>query len=312
MKKIFLIIAAWGFMFNGCTKENASDYLKEEISDYSKDTYTVNAEVRFKYTIYKDLRGFDKTTVLYYFHGSEGNETAWYRSHKSIINEWRKSGRPSPVVVGITFGERWQLFPKIPGKNKSGYLELFVNEIMPSIEKQINVKVEKRYVMGISMGGANAAQLIFRYPELFEKGVIISPYIYPVSIFSNSKLIDEFVSREYVKKPGAKRWIINKIIGDRKLKLSVYGHIYNLKRDYFPDRESWDKADIFINMKEPPRGSRLKIYISCGYYDDYGFYPGAEKLALKAISLEYPVTWKTLNGGHMIMNDMEVAEFLIY
>lgn len=122
MKKISIIIITWVVMMNGCAKDEPGGFSNEDIADYSKDNYTVNGDVPYNYTINKDLSGFDKTAVLYYFHSSEGDENTWYSSNKAIINEWRKTGKPSPVVVGITFGNRWQLFPKNPEKKRADIL----------------------------------------------------------------------------------------------------------------------------------------------------------------------------------------------
>lgn len=303
MVKKSVILVICGVIMAGCLDKN--------IPDYSIEKFNVDGKIPYKYNVYRDLRGCDNNTILYYMHGFQGDENTWYESNKIIINEWRKSGKPSPVVIGITFGDEWLLIPKNAKKEKSGYLELFVNKIMPAIEKQVNSHITRRYIMGFSMGGANSAQLLFRYPELFEKGVLISPNVFPISVFSNQETINEFARLENSRIPGLKNWIRINFLGIDRLKESVYYHFAKYQSGFVPDPKTWDKIDIIKNMKKPPRNKIVKLYLSCGDTDLNGFYPGAEKLALKAKSLSYSVIWETLHGGHMVSNQNGVAAFLL-
>ena len=69
-----------------------------------------------------------------------------------------------------------------------------------------------------------------------------------------------------------------------------------------------------ITANLPPSNSdsnKPDIYISCGDHDENGFYYGSIDLAKKAISIGYPVEWRSLKGGHMVMNEMEITEFFI-
>lgn len=304
MKRLLTIFISWGIFMTGCSNDDT-------ITGYSGESCRVNSQLPYTYTIYRDLHGCDCSTVLYYFHGKGGNAATWFDSNKDIISEWRKTGKPSPVVVGISFGERWLLIPKNPVKEKSGYLELFVNKIMPHIEKQLGISVSHRYVMGFSMGGANAAQLIFRYPELFEKGILVAPNIFPISIFSDPAIIDEFARSENSRIPGLRHWIEYNIFKNDRLKDSVYMHFEKFKKEHIPDSETWDKTDILLNMKKPPSGKTIKIFISCGDSDYNGFYPGARKLAETADSYGYEITWRPFKGGHEVRNKRDIAAFLI-
>ena len=65
--------------------------------------------------------------------------------------------------------------------------------------------------MGVSAGGFNAAQIVFRYPGLFDRGILISPLIYPFSIYSGREIIDKTISSAAPAPGGLKHWIAEKI-----------------------------------------------------------------------------------------------------
>ncbi|GEM_PF-4645590 len=304
MKRIFIKITLWGIIVSGCSNH-------ETINEYYQQTVRVNSAKSYSFTIYKDMKSSDNSSVIYYLHGSGGDHNSWINSHKKIINEFRLKHKPSPVIIGISFGNRWLLTPEYPGKNKSGFLEYFIEKVIPDIEKQLEYPVKQRYVMGISMGALSAAQLIFRFPELFDKGIIITPPIYPFSIYSEKDVIDSFIHNENFRLPGLKRWFSSNILRRDVLHNTVYTNIMIFKSFYFPDQEAWEKGDILKNIIKPRFNKKIPVYISCGLYEENGFYPGAELLTFKASEQSYSVKWRSLNGGHMAIDETEIADFLM-
>ena len=305
MNKNVIIIIHVLLLAAGCSRG--------DISDYTLETRKASSPVPYSYTIFRDMRASDEDTVLYYMPGSGGDENSWVKSHQGIINEWRKSGKPSPVVVCLSIGPRWALMPRSTGRSKSGYLELFINTIMPEVEKTIGRHVKHRLVMGVSNGALSASQLVFRYPELFDRGVIITPPIYPFSVFSDRSTIDEFIAKEgpNINMPGIKNWFRVNVLKQDILGNNIDRYIWLFKNNYYPDRQAYEKGDILSNIRVPARPFKVKVYISCGRNEENGFHAGAQALALKAGTLSYDVTWRSLDGGHLSMDEMEIAHFLV-
>jgi len=205
----------------------------------------------------------------------------------------------------------WLFTPEYPGKRDPRSQELFLKTIMPDIESKLGNTIKHRYLMGISMGGFNVAQLIFRNPELFEKGVMISPLIYSFTAFTEKTVIDKFIIQEDSKFPGRKHKILRDIFGWNHLKHTVYKHLEKMTYYHYPDQKAWEAGDIINNIKIPQNDKFPQIYVSCGKRDENGLYPGSEILAARAAKLGYPVKWRSLDGGHSVKDEKEISKFII-
>jgi pimeloyl-ACP methyl ester carboxylesterase len=299
------LLAVLGGLLLSCGRKEAP---LETLRGYSETSYSIASPIPYRYSVYRDDENGDASTVLYYFHGTGGDEHTWLQSHRAMIERWRIQGKPIPVVVAVTLGPRRMLFPRSGGKN-SGCLEYFVDEIMPRVEGGLGTPVKRRYAFGFSMGGQNAAQLVFRFPKLFERAAIVSPSIYPVSPYDGKAAIDAFIERTKEMIPGSKdllRLFFHK--GDR-IGLNIWLFL-EAQKSYFSDRQAWEKAVITRNIADPPEGATRDVYISCSDRDEMGFYFGTTELARAAAARSYRVVSEVLAGGHMSMNGDRIADFL--
>ena len=275
-----------------------------------EETHHSKLNSAFTYAVYRQSSGCDETAVLYYFHGYGGDANSWYTSNAGIMDEWKKKGVKPPIVVALTFGPDWLMLPA-DASDRSVRLEDFVNELMPEVEAQLGGRIHRRLLFGFSIGGANVAQLLFRYPELFEKAVIASPQVYPFSVFEAEEKVDAFIkSVETTFKPaGPIDWIKVNIFRHDTVAKCVREEL-SLMRRYFQDPEAWARADILANMRTAPLGRKIGVYVSCGRQDINGFFPGAQLLEKTAASRGYDAAFDPLEGGHLSLNEPRIADFL--
>lgn len=71
-----------------------------------------------------------------------------------------------------TFGKMW------PQAGNADNLVLFIqNELIPHIEQKYNVDKKVRGLLGFSFGGLFTAYTLFKYPDMFDRYIIISPVL---------------------------------------------------------------------------------------------------------------------------------------
>jgi fermentation-respiration switch protein FrsA (DUF1100 family) len=177
----------------------------------------------------------------------------------------------------------------------------FVESVLPVILKKLGPKRGKYIIWGTSMGGQNALQLYLRYPWLWDKAILNSPFI-PVC-------------DPYTEDLGAA--CIHDTATPQVPFLTMES--LNMIREFYPTREAWAAADPLkagpglLNPQYPP------LLIEVGKSDEFGFYPGTDtfrKIAgEKGVSVEYIVHgvkagpfWKVPN--HLYFDTAKLAEFI--
>jgi pimeloyl-ACP methyl ester carboxylesterase len=170
----------------------------------------------------------------------------------------------------------------------SGQLDLFLNEAMPEIEKRIGVP-KSRLIVGESMGGMNALTTGLIAPDRFRKIVALCPPLYRISPFSPwSEMLDFF------RRTG----------GDPKTLLSVV----ELSKLYVENQAEWNRISPIKLIAALDPAHTPEIYLSCGLYDKYGNYEGAQDFAQTAIRRAFRIEWRPLFGGHCVSDVTSVAE----
>lgn len=118
----------------------------------------VDSSVPWKYC-FSAGAGKNARRLILQFHGGGESENTWFNSEgigDQVRRSWRSSGVDEPSVVSISFGPMWLLSRK-SSLPQSGLYEVFVNEVVPYIEKQLmNGHIVERAIIGHSMGGFNA------------------------------------------------------------------------------------------------------------------------------------------------------------
>jgi pimeloyl-ACP methyl ester carboxylesterase len=278
--------------------------------DYKREIHHSAIMPQCTYAIYRIATGCAEGTVLYYFHGSGGDEGTWLQANGGIIEAWKARAIKPPIVIAVTFGREWLLFPGEASAN-AVHLEEFVNDLIPEIEARIGGHIVRRRVFGFSIGGQSAAQLFFRYPELFDAAVLASPEIYTFPIYAPDAQIDAFASSLPHHGLGIRTWIKRNVLklSSAKINPMIYSEL-SLIKSYLVDHNSWAMADILSNMRPIPPGKKARVYISCARLDGYGFFPGASELAKLAAEQGYKVDFEALAGNHMTLDQPRIAAFL--
>jgi S-formylglutathione hydrolase FrmB len=228
--------------------------------------------------------------VIYYFHGIRGSEYEWESSpyFSQIYTLW---GNAAPIVVSVSYGSTWLLAER-NGSRYSGLYENFVTVALPSIESSRNIHPAHRMLMGLSMGGFNAAQVYLKNPELFTKVGLACPAITTVGPYSDADAIGNYTARTHA------------------LSSYVNNALY-LSSEYFPNATAWSEADpiALANARLTPNYPAL--YVSGGLQDEYGFFEGAAQFATIASSHGVSATWVPLPGRHCTFDWEGTARFFI-
>ena len=132
----------------------------------------------------------DSLYILYLLHGHGGNHEDWFQKEEGNIAPILDSlisneVMPPMIAISIDAGNSWYVDSKEPMET------FYVKEFIPAIEKKLGI-VEKPYrlIVGNSAGGYGSLRLSFKYPDLFEEVILLSPAAYeplPPDISSSRK-----------------------------------------------------------------------------------------------------------------------------
>ncbi len=227
--------------------------------------------------------------VLWYLHGAFHSERTWseHKINKGIRAEWEKMGAGAPTVISISFGTLWFL------QAENGLYPYYRDTIRPFLEGKLTFRpfFGRRLLMGYSMGGFNASQLLLRDGALFSRVVLESPAIVTASPFSPAEIRAYYDRNQpYIS----------------KLKAGGY---FELLKSRFVSPENWALYNPLLLVQAGiPRGT--EVYVSTGRSDEFGFHEGAELFASTASSQGGRVTWQSLEGGHGAHDPHAIALFL--
>ncbi|MBS1577122.1 MAG: esterase family protein [Bacteroidetes bacterium] len=139
------------------------------------ETQTIQSKVLGKnvnYTVYlpADYYTSQRTyPVVYLLHGFTDDNTGWLQFGE--INRYADKaiadGTIPPMIIVMPNGDSSFYINSYDGKEN--YEDFFVNEFIPSVEKEFHIKAEKKYrgVAGLSMGGYGTLIYALKHPDLF-------------------------------------------------------------------------------------------------------------------------------------------------
>ncbi|HUP57231.1 MAG TPA: alpha/beta hydrolase-fold protein [Bdellovibrionota bacterium] len=252
----------------------------------------LESPVKGSYCVHTDP-GSAGDDVLFYFAGRGTGPMKWFEEYPAILDYWRTHGSTTPTVVTMafdTFAGWWLLTDEKPDGSPALY-SFVADELMPRIERELGGVRGRRLLMGRSMGGFNAIQLLSRRQRDFERAALLCPAILTVSSYSPAQ--ETF---DYMKRTGADVFSMMVL------------HLFN--RTSFRDDAHWkEHSPLEIGAKflgpDTPR-----LHISCGMQDHYGFQEGAEKFAELARSLsQQEVTWQPVPGNHCSFDSEAIARY---
>ena len=212
--------------------------------------------------------------VLYLLHGYTGNETDWIQFGQAnyIADHAIAAGEITPMIIVTPDGRNdWYV------NSSDGtvlYEDMFINEIIPFIEKTYAVRGTKEFraISGLSMGGHGSLIMALRHPELFSVCVPLSAAIYT-----------------------EEQWMSF----DQESYDNYFGPIYGkgLEGDA-RHTENFKKYSAINLVKNQPADSiaRVKFYIDCG--DDDFLTVGNSELHILMKEKEIPHEYRVRDGAH--------------
>lgn len=162
--------------------------LQEDIIFEQGKVYFKEERLEARYVITKELVKDNKNNCLiFYFHGLNKTELEWVDKNgfgNTYYNELRNNPDfKSFPVVSISLGRSFLFLKYLPAPFDADIESLFINKIIPYFKEKLKANGNV-YLIGHSMGGFNALTLSLRNPEIFPVIAVISPYVAPISPFT--------------------------------------------------------------------------------------------------------------------------------
>jgi pimeloyl-ACP methyl ester carboxylesterase len=256
----------------------------EEHHDCGSDT---QGSTSFQFCI--DTPAKPSGDILWYFHGAFGSEQFWHDdpTTSNIRRVWEANGQAEPTTISISLGKYW-----IMTEENKVYPD-FVSQILPALEAKAGGLHGRRLLMGFSLGGFNAAQLVFHNGTLFQRVVLASPAFITVGPYSTQEEVNGYFERNNISFTG-------------HFKVNAY---LELLGENYATQEIWMANDpLELGKNGLPPGTNL--YLSAADGDDYGFHEGCSQFAQVAPARGAAVQWDSLHGEHKTINVAAVAAFL--
>jgi S-formylglutathione hydrolase FrmB len=193
-----------------------------------------------------DVQPTKKFPVLYFLHGLGGDQSFMVSSGgwNVIDDAWEQKRFAEFVVITPQAGNSFYINSK-SGQTK--YEDFFVRDFVPQMEKQFRLLGTRsgRAIGGISMGGYGALRFAFKYPQMFASASGLMP-----------ALMEELPH------------------GSRDAGFTAFfGTAFGSPLD-----EAFWKANTPFVYARTANLSGLRVYLSCGEQDNYGFDKGTQEM----------------------------------
>ena len=248
--------------------------------------------VKWSYCINTTV-GSQSRDLIYHFHGRNGDATWWndetYYSGE-VVKAWRLKKRAAPKVVSVSFGDIWLLTER-KDQPDGGLLPFFVQHVLKSVESKLGHPIERRMLVGESMGGINALMVAFKTGNTFVKVASLCPPLPMVSPHASWR--DRF---DYFRRSGM-AWV--------RILMMLY-----FSGRFYPDEATWvDNDPVHASSRYDPKLSP-KLYLSCGVKDDWGCMEGSKAVVASVRSKGGQIEWHERPGGHCDIDTASLADFL--
>lgn len=274
----------------------------------------VNASEQTRHGSFPDMPGSEfvvledhassNKDVVYYLHGGNSNAQSLFNPFNEALRaEWKRLGVAAPRMISISLGPIWLLMPTTSSPH-SGKLELVLDGILPMLERELfDGNVHRRFLIGSSMGGFNALQLMTADPSRFDRVALVAPAVLPLSPFATEAEIKDFVQRT-----GAPETLDAGGFGVRE--------ILALGRGYVPTASEWAEASALERLEASEScgqrmvGSPLPPVLIQYANQDHRFAEGARRVISVLKTRGTSVTVDVRPGDHADVDGRAVASFL--
>lgn len=269
--------------------------------------------------------GADNNKVILYYHGTLGSEKSWSAGrsakedkpgpyyHEKMHKYW--GNNPPSKIITITLYPSAEeikanrvdmqsiinkLDPKPPGLNVFIYtpkkLDHALTHIMPTLKADYLSEDSKVILMGVSMGGANAAILSMALPSYFHKTLLISPLMTDCNPWSNIFVINNCVKAMPPEQQGKK---FQHVLSNFMLKSAYKDKSVYMK--YSPQARAlttdWSKQPEWL--------------VVVGKYDTFAFYSSNQSFTKVVRSLGGKIELLGHQAGHGYIPVEYVAKWIM-
>lgn len=271
---------------------------------YEKQCVTFEPPLSGGFCIHTPTDVLPSFNVVYYLHGKNGSEHTWSSDQffgEQIREQWQETALFMPTVVSISFGPIWLLAEKNESP-VSGLFEIMTQQVIPQVEKLIEMPIYNRIILGDSMGAFNGMQLALK-TDLFDKAALVCAPISGLSPFSDEKQITEYIE-------GSKAWQYFKNYMPELVIKSVNEGI-KISQGFFPTPAAWAKGDP-MELVKYSTSYHTRFYISSGFYDEYASYDANVALADKLKEYGFRAHFRPTWGGHCAVDIPSLATYLAW
>ena len=261
-KLLFSLVAAGLIAASGC--KQSETHISKVLTDVFPST-ELDREVA--YTLYQPpgYSSSDSLHVLYLLHGHGGNHEDWFQEEEgniaslldSLINN---DIMPPMIAISIDTGNSWYV------DSKERMETFYVKEFIPAIEKKLGIaEAPQRIIAGNSAGGYGTLRFSFKYPNLFDEVILLSPAAYeplPPDVSSSRK---------------TEAFAMNGLFNDSIWNSYSYTHL----------------VERFIASKKRPN-----FHISVGDDDNYNIVPVVTSLQQLMLQHNVENELRITDGGH--------------
>jgi pimeloyl-ACP methyl ester carboxylesterase len=269
----------------GCSQElpqRTQQVCKSEFIDGISASWCVESEI-----------GKQSDQVVYYLHGIMDDEYRWSKTaiRSALYMTAIGQNKVLPTVVSISIGKFWFLTPdrRFLGVLDSN-LKVVAESIIPRIEKDLNIEIKSRIIVGESMGSFNAFQIAANYPSMWSKAAMLCPAFLPVGPHSSPLEMAAYLKRN----PHA----------EAKKLLAVFP----LALIDFPTTNSWNLNNPILISKY--LNAFPVSFIASNGWDQYGFNEGAllvaNNLHQQGLTVHYATSPET---GHCVHDEKVLQQF---
>lgn len=244
----------------------------------------------YKFCISK-TPGSSNTDVLFYLHGGSGSGHEGKGIVDRLAKTWKRQKHEAPVVITVSFGPLWLLVGRNNSPN-SGLLEIFIESIIPEMEKRaVGGPAKRRLLAGYSMGGFNSAQVLFNVPAgFFAKTAVICPAMIDLSPWASRSAI-----AQHAKDLGIPVQTLNNLVATVQ---------------HFVDDEVFYQTEVDpIALARTHLQGKTDLLVAVNE-DDEVFRDGGEKFIKAAASAGVSIESQSWKGGHCKTDVAKLAKFL--
>jgi len=128
-----------------------------------------NGEIQTgEYCTYFSSSGESQSAVVLFLHGSGPGVTAWSNWQYALPGLEGSFHCLAPDLIGFGASDH----PRNPPANMRSWMRIWVNQCLAFLDE---LKIEKAHLVGNSLGGVIALNLLMESPERFDRAVLMGP-----------------------------------------------------------------------------------------------------------------------------------------